>query len=217
MRAQRKCEVVCEWKACKCEWAVSHVSVCVWESDVHVANDCALACVCSLLCVSSCFWVCVCACRRMLMPPHKCSLLVILCVCPVGMAAAWWQPLSTLHCLLRRPLRCPLTLTRTHTRTHECTQPQQTHSSLLFSPLLPRPPLIVLGLVTHSASTITAALLWNKDRENSPAVAAASSWLSNTLERRGAQYLRHPVSQTHSALKKNTKITLLIKHTWVLF
>jgi len=117
-----------------------------------------LAPVCSLLCVPFCFCanVCVSVCC-LLMPPHKCGLLVRLCVCvrvcthvcacvhtrvcvcPVGVAAVWWQLLCTLHCLLRRPLRCPLLRAHTHKHTHTHTHTYR-KNTLFSPPLLPSSP-----------------------------------------------------------------------------
>lgn len=121
-----KCEVVASGKlACVNEPWVMLVCVCSRKWRACDQWLCARLCLCVFL------LFCACMSSHVLTPLHKCGRFGILYVCPVGMAAAWWQPLSTLHCLLRRPLKCPLTLVHTHMNVHN--HSKHTFSSLLFS------------------------------------------------------------------------------------
>lgn len=126
------------------------------------------------------------ACRSILTPRCKCSLIVNLCALPVGIAAAWWQPLSTLCCLLSRPLRCSLT----HTLFF--------HLLSLHS-LTPHCPGACHPVCQHKHGCPAM----KKDRENSPAVAAGPRRLSNTLER--SEVSRAPSPPDTQCSKKNVK------------
>lgn len=120
-----------------------------------------------------CTFLILCVCTRgMLMPPHRC---VCVCVCPVGVAAVRWQPLHTLHCLLRRPLRCPLLPTHAHTHT------QKTHSTLL--PLLP--PFIPKARPPVCQPNDGRPALKSGQAEQPPLVRHLTPW-------RGARCLQHP-------------------------
>lgn len=151
-----KCEVV----ACvllKCEWAAI-VALCL--SEWPACDGCLLSAVDTspALCVWCCSYM------NMAHLPVCKSVGFCVCVhlCPVGMAAVWWQALCTLQCLLRWPLRCSFTPANTkkeekgeHTRT-DTHQPVACH---------------------------WAAMLWNRHRLCIPAVADTFTCLSNTLEK----------------------------------